>query len=264
MFRDHLCHWDLTPDGDPIFTRNSRLLPVRQHSVPAMLKIAVESEEKGGNRLMVWLNGQGAARVLAHHGNALLLERAVGGTSLADLTQTGRDDEASRIICDVVARLHAPRTDPPPGLVPLSRWFRELAPAAAKHGGMLDRSAAAARELLAVPQDTVVLHGDIHHGNILHFGPRGWLAIDPKGLIGERGFDYANIFCNPDPVTAPAPEVFVRRVDVIAGAAKLERKRLLQWILAWAGLSAAWHLADGASPETALKVAELAASADGR
>jgi streptomycin 6-kinase len=29
------------------------------------------------------------------------------------------------------------------------------------------------------------------------FGARGWLAIDPKGLYGERGFDYANIFCNP-------------------------------------------------------------------
>jgi hypothetical protein len=46
-------------------------------------------------------------------------------------------------------------------------------------------------------RDVVVLHGDMHHENILKFSSRGWLAIDPKGLVGERGFDYANIFCKP-------------------------------------------------------------------
>jgi streptomycin 6-kinase len=46
--------------------------------------------------------------------------------------------------------------------------------------------AATARELLAKPSEVVVLHGDIHRGNVLDFGPRGWLASDPKGLVGER------------------------------------------------------------------------------
>lgn len=103
-----------------------------------------------------------------------------------------------------------------------------------------------------------MLHGDIHHDNILDFGPRGWLAIDPKRLIGERGFDYANLFCNPDHATATGR--FARRVAVVTEAAGLERKRLLQWILAWAGLSAAWCLSDGGPPETALAVAALAAA----
>lgn len=48
-----------------------------------------------------------------------------------------------------------------------------------------------------------VLHGDLHHGNVLDFGPLGWLAIDPKGLHGESGFDYANILSNPDRASAP-------------------------------------------------------------
>lgn len=260
MFEEYLSRWKLAPDGDPIVTRNSRLLPVRRHGAPAMLKIAVEPEERAGGRLMIWWNGEGAARVVAHSGDALLLERAVDGMSLADLAQTGRDNEATSIICDAVARLHAPRTTSPPDLVPLNEWFRELEPAVATHGGILVRSAATARDLLASPRDTVALHGDIHHGNILHFGERGWLAIDPKGLMGERGFDYANIFCNPDHATATAPETYARRVDVVATAATLDRKRLLQWILAWGGLSAAWHLGAGTSPDTAHKVAELAAA----
>jgi streptomycin 6-kinase len=87
---------------------NSRLLPVRREGVPAMLKIAVEAEEKCGGRLMSWWNGQEAARVLAHEDDALLLERAEGKGSLADMARHG-DNEATHIICKVVAQLHTPR-----------------------------------------------------------------------------------------------------------------------------------------------------------
>ncbi len=142
----------------------------------------------------------------------------------------------------------------------LSIWFRELEPAAVRHGGILHQAAATARKLLAAPQEITVLHGDLHHSNILDFGSRGFLAIDPKGLLGERGFDFANIFCNPDPAVATAPGRLARQVDIIAVAAGLERHRLLKWVLAYAGLSAAWTLGEGERPELALSVAELAAT----
>jgi streptomycin 6-kinase len=258
MFSDYLERWTLTPDGDPIITRSSRLLPVRRDGVPAMLKVAMNAEERRGGAVMAWWNGQGAARVLAHDGNALLLERAVAGISLAKFARTGRDDEASRIICAAVAELHAPGSLPPSDLVSLTEWFEALQPAAAVHGGILRRSAEAASELLATQRDVTVLHGDIHHDNILDFGPRGWLAIDPKGLRGERGFDYANLFCNPDHETATLPGRLARRVELVVEAAALEPARLLRWILAWAGLSAAWLIDDGMSPQGALRVAELA------
>jgi streptomycin 6-kinase len=250
----------LIPDGEPIVTHSSRLLPVRRRGEPAMLKVALEAEEKLGATLMAWWDGDGAARVLAHAGDAVLLERAEGTVSLSHLARSGRDDEASRIICGVVAKLHAPRAKPLPDLIPLKEWFEGLEPAASAHGGFLSLSAATARELLASPREVGVLHGDVHHDNILDFGARGWLAIDPKRLIGERGFDYANIFCNPDHATATDPGRFARRVEVIGAAAGLERKRLLQWILAWAGLSAAWFLGDGVSPDIDMKVAALAAA----
>jgi streptomycin 6-kinase len=260
MFDAYLARFGLVPDGEPITTHSSRLLPVRQCGVPAMLKIALEPEERWGAALMVWWEGGGAARVLAHEGEALLLERAMGKASLVEMARNGRDDEASRIICEVAARLHAPRGRPPPELVPLQRWFRELEPAAARYGGILRQAAAIARELLAEPREVVPLHGDIHHDNILDAGPRGWLAIDPKRLVGERGFDFANIFCNPDFETATAPGRLARQASVVAGAAGLERTRLLRWILAYAGLSAAWILGDGEEPELDLAVAALAAS----
>jgi streptomycin 6-kinase len=267
VFDAYITEWRLVADGEPIVTPASHLLPVRQGGVPAMLKVALEAEEKHGGVLMAYWDGDGAADVLAQKDGALLLERALGTISLADLARSGRDDEATRIICATVAKLHEPRSKPLPDLIPLTQWFRELEPAAAAHGGQLAISGAMARTLLDSPQDIVTLHGDIHHDNILDFGARGWLAIDPKRVIGERGFDYANIFCNPDldDLTRPvAAQHFGQRLQTITEVAGLDRRRLLQWIVAWTGLSAAWFISDNGSPETDLAIGALALAELGR
>jgi streptomycin 6-kinase len=263
MFERYLARWDLEPDGAPLTTHSSRLLPVRRRhdGVAAMLKVALVPEERRGARLMRWWDGDGAARVLAHRGPALLLERIEGGASLAEMARNGRDDEASRILCVVAARLHAPRPRPLPPLVPLARWFEPLGPAATRHGGLLARAAAVARELLAEPREVVPLHGDLHHDNVLDAGPeRGWLAIDPKQVAGERGFDFANLFRDPDAATATAPGRLARQSWVVAEAAGLDRAWLLRWVLAFAGLSAAWMLDDGDEPLLDLTVATIAAA----
>lgn len=266
LFADYMKRWRLEADGEPIVTRSGQLLPVRQNGQPAMLKVATETEEKFGGLLMAWWGGDGAARVLAHDGAALLLERAITGRALSELVRTGRDDEANRITCRVIERLHAPRSKPLPDLIPLAHWFRDLTDASQE--GLLARSKAMALAFLDEPQQASVLHGDIHHDNILDFGARGWLVIDPKRLIGDRYFDYTNLFCNPDLATATSPERFAQRLTVVCETARLDRKRLLQWILAWTGLSAVWCLNDMENLDPNgkdrvkidLKVAELAAA----
>jgi streptomycin 6-kinase len=142
----------------------------------------------------------------------------------------------------------------------MSVWFRQLEPAAARYSGILAKSAAAARALLGSPQEIVALHGDVHHGNVLDGGDRGWLAIDPKGVLGERGFDYANLFRNPDAAVAAAPGRLQRQVRVVAEEGKLDPKRLLTWILAYAGLGAAWTMDSGGEDAAGLTIAAAAAS----
>ncbi|MGH9207616.1 MAG: aminoglycoside phosphotransferase family protein, partial [Acidimicrobiales bacterium] len=115
-FAHYLQLWDLTLDGDPIVTRGARLLPVRRRGAPAMLKVATEAEEGFGGALMAWWEGHGAARVLEMAGDAILLERAQGEGSLAAFARDGRDDETTRILCDAVAVVHAPRSRPLPEL----------------------------------------------------------------------------------------------------------------------------------------------------
>ncbi|KPU97309.1 streptomycin kinase [Variovorax paradoxus] len=263
MFEPYLQRWDLIPDGESFSSLSGHLLPVRARGLPAMLKLSHQPEEMAGAALMAWWDGQGAAAVLAQAGEALLMARAEGTASLARMARSGQDDDATRILCEVATRLHAPRGKPLPPLVPLTRWFASLCAEGAGHAGVLGASARTARALLAAPREACVLHGDIHHGNVLDFGVDGWLAIDPKGLVGERGFDVANIFCNPDDATALAPGRFERRLAIVAKAADIERGRLLQWVLAWAGLSSVWMIEDGDEPGGTLEVARQAAAALG-
>lgn len=262
LFAPYLARWGLEPDGEAFASLAAHLMPVRQNGVPAMLKVSHGEDERLGAVLMSWWDGNGAARVLAHDGDALLLERAMGPRSLADMARGQEDDEATRILCTVARKLHEGHGEPPRELVPLDRWFRDLTEAT-DGGGILSRAGATARRLLTEPRDIAVLHGDLHHDNVLDFGPRGWLAIDPKRLIGERTFDYCNIFTNPD-LSDPArpvavrPGVFERRLEIVLAQTGFERVRMLEWILAWCGLSAVWYLSDGDEAETDLTIAALA------
>uniref|UniRef100_A0A9E8CTM4 APH(6) family putative aminoglycoside O-phosphotransferase n=1 Tax=Bosea sp. NBC_00436 TaxID=2969620 RepID=A0A9E8CTM4_9HYPH len=270
-FEPWLIRWNLVPDGEPIRTHASHLLPVLQGSAPAMLKLPeVEDERRGYLPLEYW-NGDGAARLLARSekGEAMLIERATGQRSLAAMARSGAkgDDEATVILCDAIAALQKPRGPSPTGLIPLETWFKDLFPAAAKHGGLLARAAAEASALLPAQQDIMPLHADLHHDNVLDFEARGWLAIDPKAVIGDRAFEYTVLFCDPDlaapePPVAVAPGAFERRLEIVLAKSGLERQRLLRWIVAWCGLSASWFMGDDDPlSEINLAIAERAIAA---
>lgn len=253
--------WALVPDGPAFTTASSVLAPVLADDRPAMLKIATVEEERVGNSVMAWWNGRGAATVLRHDGEALLLERATATGSLAAMASSGNgpDDEATRILCSVATRLHAAsggsiEREPPAGLRTLEDWFRDLLVRTQQLTGFYARSAQVARELLADQREEVVLHGDMHHGNVLDFGAHGWRAIDPKGIVGDRAFDFANILCNPDAEVALRSGRLARQVDVIADAAGLDPERILRWTVAWCGLSATWLEQDSQQPGHTLAV----------
>jgi streptomycin 6-kinase len=118
LFEEHINRWQLIVDGDPIITPGARLLPVRYNDNVAMLKIATVNEEKLGGQCMNWWEGKGAAQVLAIQDNAILLERAMGDKKLVEFVHKGLDDEATRIICHTIAKLHKPNNKPIPKLTP--------------------------------------------------------------------------------------------------------------------------------------------------
>ena len=125
----------------------------------------------------------------------------------------------------------------------------------------------------------MLLHGDLHHGNILaatpgtragsggHPGgsgsPTRWLAIDPKGVVGEAAYETGALLRNPMPALLTMPHlerVLARRLDRLADELDLDRGRLLGWALAQAVLSAGWTVEDGGSDwQPAIVVAETLA-----
>jgi streptomycin 6-kinase len=255
--------WDLTADGAAFSTSTSRLYPVLRRGRPAMLKIVTHDDERGGAAALAWFAGQGAVEVLAMEGDALLMARAEGTRDLVDMVVSGKDDAATQIICGVVNALHAPRPAPPPaGLIPLTRRFRSLFRTADAPGSDEHYVAAAttARSLLAKPLNTVVLHGDIHHENILRDPHGGWAAIDSKGLIGEATYDYANTLENPiaHKGVVLGPGRLRRQAEIIAETAGVDLRRLLEFTFAYAALSECWGVEDGNASGYALAVSKIA------
>lgn len=193
----------------------------------AVLKVVSPHDEESiheADALMFWAR-DGAVRLLRadRPRRVLLLERAWPGSDLAALADAG----ASEIALDVASRVWRPAAAPFHWIgehVP--RWLAEAQPESSAGRRLLDL----ARERfdqLDVRSDTLV-HGDLHHHNILNAGTR-YVAIDPKPMVGEPEFDVPPFLWNPmgSQITLEETE---RRLTVFAEAG-LDQQRMRAWAL---------------------------------
>jgi streptomycin 6-kinase len=113
---------------------------------------------------------------------------------------------------------------------------------------MLSRAQKLATQLLASAPEERVLHGDLHHDNIVSAERAPWLAIDPKGIVGDPGFETAAFMNNPlgrmESWSDPA-RYFLRRADILAERLEYPRERILGWTFIQAILSVCWELEAG-------------------
>ncbi|MDI3306187.1 MAG: aminoglycoside phosphotransferase family protein [Acetobacteraceae bacterium] len=225
----------------------ARLFTVEAPAGPAVLKLnlpgqAVQAEADA----LAGFAGEGAARLLAAdpEEGALLLERLSPGTPLRALAE--QDDDAATLTAG--RAMLALRRPPPAGalLGQAAGWVRLLDRAIAESWPlprpMLDRAAGLFRELAADAPSSVLLHGDLHHDNILKDGA-SWRAIDPRGLAGDPAFEAAALLRNPpgSPLLARA----ARRIAILAEVTGLDHRRIAGWGYAAAMLAAAWAVEDG-------------------
>lgn len=252
-------------------TVTSRIIKVRlDDGSPAVIKHLTPlgmREELGGTLYLDWHDGNGCIRLLAQHGNNLLLEYAGARTLLDHLNEHG-DEAATQIFVDVFLRLtQAKRHNRPfpQELIPLRTYFASLFK---KAGADRDRginsqfvdAAAIAEELLSDQHNVQPLHSDLHHENILH-GSRGWLVIDAKGLIGDPMYDAANMFYNPlDRDDLRTSELRIASMaKTFAQAFDRDIRTVLGFAIAHACLSASWHDEDDNLAEARRSLAVAAA-----
>lgn len=227
----------------------------RADGAPAVLKLGVPRDELSTEiDALRHYAGLGAVRLLAadEAEGALLLERLIPGDPLAPLAATD-DEAATAIAADVMAALWRPAS-PGHRYPHVAGWFAGLAELRAYFAGgtgpfpaqLVARAEALSAELLATQADPVVLHGDLHHDNILAAGD-AWLAIDPKGLLGEPAFEAAALLRNPIDMVRRHPRLdalLARRIAVLSGRLGLNPRRIHGWALAFAVLSAWWSYED--------------------
>ena len=251
-----MIRWSLTKSTPVAETPTSWIFRVEQNgrnfAALKILKSQSVAEERRGSALLNWYGGEGAATVFDMHGDTIFLEWLDGGT-LGEPVRAGKDDEGTIAIATVVSNLHRARADAPDNLLPLRDRFQSLFdtdvrvwPHTARD--LYARASGIALILFDRPSAQIPLHGDLHHDNILS-SDRGWLAIDPKGLIGDPAYEVANVFINPvDGLQIAAdPRRIAARADILSQRLGYSRKRILGWAAAHAALSACWTLADGNS-----------------
>lgn len=244
---DYLSVWNLSNPQLLTQTMTSHIYTVTHDTQTVVLKLLSpsETEEQRGAVALRYFDGRGAVRLLRYDEGAHLLEYAAGD-ELVTLVERGEDENATRIIAQVIKQLHSVPQDPPrTGLVRLEHWFEALfakatADRQAGTESIYVRSAALAARLLADQHEIRVLHGDIHHYNIRQ-SSRGWLAFDPKGVVGERTYDCANTLCNPVmPELVHNEPRLLTNAAILANMLALDLARVLAFTYAYACLNASW------------------------
>lgn len=194
-------------------------------------------------------DGVGAARLLNHDASRgiLLLERVIPGTPLFKL-QDG--PEATHTAAALMSRLwHIPPVDH--SFPSLNVWFRAFERLRGKYEGgsgpfpaeLIARAEHTFAELDDSSEQAVILHGDLHHENILLSEKGEWLAIDPKGIAGDPGYEVGPFIVNQLPINSTESatmEILNQRILVFSDELGIKRERLVRWAFCHAVLSALW------------------------
>jgi len=231
-----------------------------------MLKMGVPNNELRSEIAALKLfNGDGACQLLEsdEERGVFLLERLTPGTMLAELEN---DDERTYIAADVMQRLW--RTVPEKNnFIQLSDWFDELKTVRPKFDGgtgpfpkeIFERVESFLPELFA-DKDVKLIHGDFHHFNILKSEERGWLVIDPKGVIGPAGYEVGPLMINPWGSFSDGTSFQIktkRRINIFRERLGWEREKIIRWATAHSVLSAWWDFESGLDWEYSLNCAKV-------
>jgi len=244
--------WDIGLDGPVRHGYVALVIPVRRRDrSPAVLKVSwVDEETRQEGPALTWWAGHGAVALLDADPTrgALLLERLHPDRSLEQIPE----GDALKVAGSVLRRLHTAAA-PTAGFSSTAdlarRWSTDLPQRWRQLGrpGHRDVVAAAVdtcRDLPANPGRPHLVHGDFHYANVLT-GPRGWLAIDPKPMVGDPEFDLLPLLRNrwADITSTGDPRRAVRRrLAALVAAAGQDGERARRWAGLRALNDALWGL----------------------
>jgi len=229
-------------------------LAVRADGSEAIVKVGLTDEFPSQPEALRHFGGHGMVQLLAYdeRGEAMLMERLRPGTSLRAV----EDDEAAiSAAANVMRKIWKPLPAEHYPFPTVADWGKGFARLRALYDGgtgpfppaIFDRAEKLYAELCATMAEPVLLHGDLHQDNILAAEREAWLAVDPKGVIGEPVYETGSILRNfwPDILSVANPKALMaRRIDQLAAELGFERERIYDWAFAQAVLSVIWGVED--------------------
>jgi streptomycin 6-kinase len=218
-----------------------------QEAQPIILKLGLDIDgfKREAAALMAF-EGYGVVQVFSENTGLLLLECAVPGMSLKSYFPE-KDDEAINITANVIKRLHKAPIPHAQTFPHVKDWLSVLDSDLKIPAKTLQKARELRDQLLKTAASDVLLHGDLHHDNILQNG-NDWVVIDPKGIIGEPAYEVAAFIRNPIPELlnhADAPNIIHNRVTRFAELFELPSQRILDWCFVQAVLAWVWAIEDG-------------------
>lgn len=218
----------------------------RRNNRPIVLKIGCDEEILSYEaKALIAFQGKGVVDLLHHTKNAMLLKRCLPGNSLKTFFPD-QEANATEIFCGVLKNLHQAPFPQDHSFSHISDWLKALDKGWAIPKEYLKQSRILRDELLKTSSPDILLHGDLHHDNIL-FDGHDFVAIDPRGVIGDPHFDVGAYCRNPIPDLmhdCNRKEIISKRIDAISKIFDFEKKRITQWCFVQAVLSWCWALDD--------------------
>jgi len=218
-----------------------------QGSQPIILKLGLDVEglKREAAALMAF-SGFGVVKVFSENIRFLLLECAVPGVSLKSYFPE-KDDEATNITANVIKRLHKAPIPSTHTFPHIKDWLAALDSDLKIPAEYLQKARQLRNQLLKTAKPDVLLHGDLHHDNILQ-NSDDWVVIDPKAVIGESAYEVAAVIRNPMPELLThdsTQKVIHNRVARFAEFLELPSQRIIDWCFVQAVLAWVWALEDG-------------------
>lgn len=214
---------------------------------PIILKLGLDHEALTREAFTLQcFAGCGAVKVLAKDEGMLLLERAMPGTSLKDYFPN-QEQESIKIAYEVMKKLHKANIPVAHNFPHIKDWLTALDKDWNIPKHYLQKARKLRDELLQTSEMDVLLHGDLHHDNILQNGDE-WLVIDPKGVVGESAYEVAAFIRNPIPELLnhdDASNIIQGRVTRFSAGLELPERRIIDLCFVQAVLSWVWALEDG-------------------
>jgi streptomycin 6-kinase len=194
------------------------------------------------------MSGGGMVELLESDENKgiIILEKLNPGTMLSELKN---DAEATKVVACVMSKLWHPISQGGDKWKTTQQWFERLEKPLNLPADfpmkLVDQAKVVANELHSDMGESVLLHGDLHHFNILSATHKPWLAIDPKGVVGERVYETGAFLRNPIPAITTSMHIKIimtKRIEIFSEVLGFDKQRIKSWGFAQAVLAAVWSL----------------------